>query len=122
MALGKRKLQNLKDQLLNRKREIATQLEKVKADIKDDTSFRDAIDQASADVDRAFGLQMKYRNMRLIGEIDDALKRIEGGSFGECVHCGGDISEARLLANPATTLCIDCKAEIESDTGRMAVR
>lgn len=40
--------------------------------------------------------------------IDAALKRIEDGSYGECLECGNAIAEARLKANPAVTLCIKC--------------
>jgi RNA polymerase-binding transcription factor DksA len=37
-----------------------------------------------------------------------ALERIDKGSYGECVRCGGDIAPARLEARPESALCIDC--------------
>jgi DnaK suppressor protein len=46
-------------------------------------------------------------------KINEALARIEAGTFGICEMCGDDISEERLKARPVTTLCIDCKTEEE---------
>ena len=41
-------------------------------------------------------------------EINDALTRIENGTFGKCVKCGKDIEVEKLEANPATTTCLAC--------------
>jgi len=41
--------------------------------------------------------------------MQEAIKRIDDGIFGICEVCGGPISEKRLIAQPVTTLCIDCK-------------
>lgn len=45
---------------------------------------------------------------REIGSVKRALARIEDGTYGECVRCGGDIAPARLDARPEAALCIDC--------------
>jgi len=45
----------------------------------------------------------------LLAEIDDALRRIEDGTYGVCVVCGRPIGEERLAAVPYATLCIDDK-------------
>ncbi len=90
--------------------------------INDDESYADSIDQASADTDRAMAVQIKNRERGFLLQIDEALRRIESGSFGECERCGEDIAEARMKANPATTLCIDCKAELESEQQRFIGR
>ena len=45
----------------------------------------------------------------LLGAIDDALRRIEDGTYGVCVVCGRPIGEDRLAAVPYATLCIDDK-------------
>jgi DnaK suppressor protein len=65
---------------------------------------------------------MKNRDRDVLWQIDEALKRIDEGSFGECERCDEPISEARLKANPSTTLCIDCKAELESEEHRFLGR
>jgi DnaK suppressor protein len=60
---------------------------------------------------------MKNRNVATLLEMTEALRRIDRGSFGECERCGEEISEARIRASLLTTLCIDCKAELESESG-----
>jgi len=70
-------------------------------------------DRAATETDRNFVLRLRDRDRRLIGKIEDALRRIEDGGFGVCDECGESISEARLKARPVTTLCILCKEEAE---------
>ena len=43
-----------------------------------------------------------------IGQIRRALGRIEDGTYGDCMQCGGNINEARLVALPHATLCMKC--------------
>ena len=43
-----------------------------------------------------------------LADINDALDKIELGTYGQCESCGGEISEARLEAMPAARLCISC--------------
>lgn len=50
---------------------------------------------------------------REIASVKRALARIDDGSYGECVRCGGDIAPARLEARPEAALCIDCAREAE---------
>lgn len=45
---------------------------------------------------------------REIGSVRRALDRIEDGTYGDCVQCGGSIAEGRLDARPEAALCIDC--------------
>jgi len=70
-------------------------------------------DRAVTETNRNFELRLRDRDRRLIGKIEDALRRIDTGTFGVCDECGESISEARLRARPVTTLCIDCKEEAE---------
>ena len=49
----------------------------------------------------------------LLREIDDALARLEEGTFGKCVQCGQAIAEERLKALPYTPRCIRCARESE---------
>ena len=44
-------------------------------------------------------------------EIDDALAKMDDGSYGRCESCGGEISDARLEAKPAARYCIDCASK-----------
>jgi len=73
----------------------------------------DPTDRASMETDRSRALRLRDRDRRLIGKIQEALERLEAGTFGVCESCGGPISPARLRARPVTTLCIECKREAE---------
>lgn len=50
---------------------------------------------------------------REIGSVKRALGRIEEGTYGECVRCGGEIAPARLTARPEAALCIDCARQAD---------
>ncbi len=76
-------------------------------------NFPDPTDRASLESDRNFMLRIRDRERRLIGKINNALGRIEAGTFGICEACGEGISDKRLKARPVTTLCIDCKKQQE---------
>lgn len=76
-------------------------------------NFPDPVDRASMESDRSFDLRIRDRERRLIAKVNEALERIEDGTFGICEVCGGEIGEKRLEARPVTTLCIACKQEQE---------
>lgn len=73
----------------------------------------DMYDMASFETERLYEYALKDRERRTVLELIDALKRIDEGIYGICEDCGKSISEKRLQATPATTLCIECKAETE---------
>jgi len=73
----------------------------------------DPNDRASREADVGQALRLRDRDRKLIGKVEQALARIEAGTFGLCQSCGGRISPARLRARPVTDLCIDCKREAE---------
>ena len=47
--------------------------------------------------------------------IQEALKRMDRGEYGECIRCGEDINEKRLMAVPWATLCIQCQEDAERE-------
>lgn len=73
----------------------------------------ESIDRASADTDQSLKLKFRSRKSLLIQKIQQALKRIEIGSYGICESCGEDISILRLKARPVTAQCLPCKEEEE---------
>jgi len=81
--------------------------------VSEQENLPDSIDLATQESNRDFNLRMRDRERRLIYKIREALKRIDEGEYGECVVCGEEISQGRLLARPVTTHCIDCKTEAE---------
>ncbi len=74
---------------------------------------KDEVDQANADIEQSMRMQLKNRETFTLKKINEALKRIEEGSYGECESCGEAIELRRLQARPTTTLCIACKEEEE---------
>jgi DnaK suppressor protein len=76
----------------------------------------DATDIASEESDRDLALRVHDHDRRLIREIEQALGRIQKGDYGDCVACGDEITERRLMARPTATHCIDCMTEIEAAT------
>lgn len=73
----------------------------------------DPNDRATREEDRNWSLRLRDRDRRLIAKIEEALARIDAGTFGTCETCGGEISAERLRARPVTTLCIACKTVAE---------
>jgi DnaK suppressor protein len=72
-------------------------------------------DIASLESNMAFHLRIRDRERKLIKKIDQALERIEEGTFGLCERCGDEIGAERLNARPVTTYCIHCKTKLEEE-------
>lgn len=66
-------------------------------------------DQATDDYDRDFSLGRATSEQKVLFSIDEAMKRIEDGSYGRCLECGKLIAKKRLNALPQSELCIECQ-------------
>jgi RNA polymerase-binding protein DksA len=64
---------------------------------------------ASVTLDREIDYSLEENAEHVLAAIDEALRKIEAGTFGKCARCGQSIAEARLEAMPYAALCIDCK-------------
>jgi DnaK suppressor protein len=73
----------------------------------------DITDRASVETDRALELRTRDRARKLIGKIDQALARIENGSYGYCEETGEPIGLRRLEARPIATLSIEAQERHE---------
>jgi DnaK suppressor protein len=97
--------------LLNeRRQELLTEAGKTVDGMDENGNFPDPTDRAAMESDRSFTLRIRDRERKLIAKIEEALRRLEDGSYGVCEECGGKINTERLKARPVTTLCIDCKS------------
>jgi len=76
-------------------------------------AFPDPNDRATLESDRNLTLRIRDRERKLRNKIEEALARIEDGTFGICESCGEPIGEKRLEARPVTTLCVNCKSSQE---------
>ena len=74
---------------------------------------KDEVDQANADIEQSMRMQLKNRESVTLRSINEALKKIDEGKYGECETCGEPIEFRRLQARPTATLCIACKEEEE---------
>lgn len=123
MSMNREKVASFRKQLIERREVIAANLRAATAElISNETVYTDSVDQASAEIDKSFTLQLKNRERNVLVQIDEALRRLERGAYGDCERCGELISEGRMEAFPFTTLCIDCKAELESEEHRFPGR
>jgi len=73
----------------------------------------DFYDQASSDRDRELSLMLADREREKVILVDDALKRIENGTYGICESCDEIIDKERLIAMPFTKLCLSCQEDLE---------
>ncbi len=73
----------------------------------------DIADRASLETDRSLELRTRDRERKLISKIDEALLRIEDGSYGYCEETGEPISLKRLEARPIATLSIEAQERHE---------
>lgn len=70
-------------------------------------------DVATDTYDREFSLGLASNERKLLYELDDALKKIEDGSFGICEDCKSLIAKNRLKAVPYARLCVKCQEKKE---------
>lgn len=63
---------------------------------------------------QAIAKDAERRRQLGVQRLSAALRRLESGGFGECRDCGESIAEARLRADPATLLCLDCAQRRET--------
>ncbi|HEY7419736.1 MAG TPA: TraR/DksA C4-type zinc finger protein, partial [Ktedonobacteraceae bacterium] len=70
-----------------------------------------AVDLQEIDVDQA----LLDNEKTLLAEVQQALARIDNGTYGICTNCGQPIPEKRLEAIPWTTLCVNCESKPGSE-------
>ncbi len=71
-------------------------------------------DAATDNFDQEFDLSMIENEQETLIQVEEALGRIEAGTFGKCEECDGIVAKPRLQALPYTRLCIDCARAMES--------
>ncbi|EDM23662.1 RNA polymerase-binding protein DksA [Caminibacter mediatlanticus] len=110
-------IEHFKEILLMRKAElekilfnISNEIDEIsRCDIKDDGDF------AAASMDSGRDYQIYLKQKQELKEIEEALKRIEEGSYGICEMCDEPIQEERLKIKPYAKYCIICREIIEKE-------
>ena len=111
-ALARKELEQFKGMLVKLRERITGQISSLADDsLKyiDDSSSEDRTD----DFDREFALNLVSTEHDALFDIDDALRRIEAGSYGTCNSCGAAIEKVRLQALPFARMCVRCQSEVE---------
>lgn len=103
----RRKLMQWKEDILRESRETLSHLQS------ETENHPDLADRASSETDRALELRTRDRQRKLISKIDEALRRIEDGSYGWCEETGEPIGLARLDARPIATLSLEAQERHE---------
>ncbi len=75
-------------------------------------------DLAAENYEQETTLDLIENEDRILAEVDDALARIEQGTFGQCENCHREISRERLEAVPYARYCIRCARELQSQANR----
>ncbi|MEX2504804.1 MAG: TraR/DksA C4-type zinc finger protein [Egicoccus sp.] len=120
-TLTKKQLDGLRQELVDERATLVDQVADLDAEA-DVNNWReggfddDPADAGSASFERETAQSLSNHARRLLSQIDDALRRMDAGTYGTCERCGNQIETARLEALPHATLCMDCKRRDE--TGR----
>jgi DnaK suppressor protein len=115
MSLKKKDLKTFTELLKKEKARVLNQLEKTK---REDLTLHaedlpDEVDLASSDLNQSMSLRIRDRERELVLRIEEALAKIEEGTYGQCEMCEEPIEVKRLEAQPMAEMCIRCKEQEE---------
>jgi len=110
-AMDKKRTKTYRDKLLARREGLGRQV--TEADLlsrdRDQEATQDPADMAANAYAKELSISTLDNDRRLLGLIDEALRRIETSDYGECVHCGEPVQEKRLEAIPWARHCLRCQ-------------
>ena len=112
--MSKEQLEHFRTILNTWKRDLMEEVDRTVSHMKDEAAnFPDPNDRATQEEEFSLELRTRDRERKLIRKIDDALKRIEDGSYGYCLETGEEIGIKRLEARPVATLSIEAQERRE---------
>ena len=82
-----------------------------------DDGVKDVADMSVQDVSQEIEYRLSERESQMVADIDQALLRMDEGTYGVCARCGKDIPERRLDAVPTARYDAECQTLIEQSTG-----
>ncbi len=106
--------EELKERLLQERQQLMEEAVKVH-NVSEINAHGDIVDQSNDYSDRELLLGLAEHDRQRIIEINDALKRMEKGTYGICEMSGEEISEDRLRAMPTAKYTLECQAKIEGN-------
>jgi DnaK suppressor protein len=110
VRMTKKDMEKYRRALLTKKDEISQELVKNKdaGQESSDEMTQDIADKATSSYTKEFLFSLSDSERTLVQQIDQALARIDEGSYGTCTHCATLLMEKRLEAVPWTPYCLDC--------------
>jgi len=112
--MDKQKLEYFRELLLEERRQAIEDLQSDRSTaLQGDNDVEDTGDMSELDLNRSTALDLADRQTHLIGDIDEALSRIEDGTYGQCARCGKPLEEQRLRAMPTAKYDTECQAIVE---------
>ncbi|HEX4179536.1 MAG TPA: RNA polymerase-binding protein DksA [Caulobacteraceae bacterium] len=112
--MNDRQLEYFRKKLLSWKEDILRESRETVSHLQTETeNHPDIADRASSETDRSLELRTRDRQRKLISKIEDALRRIEDGSYGYCEETGEPIGVARLDARPIATMSLEAQERHE---------
>ncbi len=112
--MNERQRDYFRRKLIAWKQEILEESRATIANLQNETiSEPDLADRATSETDRSLELRTRDRQRKLIAKIDEAIRRIDDGSYGYCEETGEPISLARLEARPTATLSLEAQERHE---------
>ena len=112
--MSKEQLSHFQQILSSWKRDLMEEVDRTVTHMKDEAAnFPDPNDRATQEEEFSLELRTRDRERKLIRKIDEALKRIEDGSYGYCLETGEEIGIKRLEARPVATLSVEAQERRE---------
>jgi DnaK suppressor protein len=112
--MSKEQLEHFRQILQSWKRDLMEEVDRTVTHMKDEAAnFPDPNDRATQEEEFSLELRTRDRERKLIRKIDEALKRVEDGSYGYCLETGEEIGIKRLEARPVATLTIEAQERRE---------
>jgi DnaK suppressor protein len=114
LYMGKPQLEHFRQILESWKKDLMVEVDRTVTHMKDEAAnFPDPNDRATQEEEFSLELRTRDRERKLIRKIDEALKRIDDGSYGYCLETGEEIGVKRLEARPVATLSIEAQERRE---------
>jgi len=103
--------EKLRKRLLEKRDELISDLAKNRevTDESVDEQAQDMVDRATSAYTREFAFSLSEADRKILLLIDQALLRMESGTYGTCVHCQQAVQEKRLEAVPWARHCLECQ-------------
>ncbi len=112
--MSKEQLEHFRTILNSWKRDLMVEVDRTVTHMKDEAAnFPDPNDRATQEEEFSLELRTRDRERKLIRKIDEALKRIDDGSYGYCLETGEEIGIKRLEARPVATLSLEAQERRE---------